>query len=99
MSINRKNMVDKSTIIYNSHITIKNKPIKAYEYMVNSRSAIERVMESYQVKVEKASGIKDDPNDYSVDEKYIFNLLLSIINVSIQTLEIIESRPNMEIVE
>jgi predicted helicase len=84
--------VCKDTIIFNNHITISNIPEKAYEYVVNGRSAIEWIMESYRVKTDKDSGITDDPNTYG-DEKYIFNLLISIINLSLKTLELIDSMP------
>lgn len=83
---------DKGTIIFNDYITISNIPERAYEYVVNGRSAIEWIMESYRVKTDKDSGITDDPNTYG-DEKYIFNLLISIISVSLKTLDLIESMP------
>ena len=83
---------DKGTIIFNDYITISNIPERAYEYVVNGRSAIEWIMESYRVKTDKNSGITDDPNTYS-DEKYIFNLLISIISVSLKTLDLIDSMP------
>ena len=47
----------------------------------------------------KKSGITDDPNDYSDDAKYIFNLLLRIINVSVQTVDLINQLPKLEIEE
>ena len=94
-----KSVNDLSTIIYNSDITISNIPEKAYEYVVNGRSAIEWIMDQYQVKTDNKSGITDDPNDYSEDEKYIFNLLLRIINVSIQTVDLINSLPKFEVEE
>lgn len=50
-------------------------------------------MDQYQVKTDKKSGITDDPNDYSNDPKYIFNLLLRIINVSVQTVDLINELP------
>lgn len=90
---------DKSTIIFNDTITIENIPEKAYEYIVNGRSAIEWIMDQYQVKTDKKSGITDDPNDFSDDPKYIFNLLLSIINVSVQTVDLINQLPKLEIEE
>ena len=90
---------DRSTIIYNNDITIRNIPEKAYQYMVNGRSAIEWIMDQYQVKTDRKSGITDDPNDYSNDEKYIFNLLLRIINVSMQTVDLINSLPKFEVEE
>ena len=94
-----KSVNDLSTIIFNSDITISNIPEKAYEYVVNGRSAIEWIIDQYQVKTDKKSGITDDPNDYSEDEKYIFNLLLRIINVSVQTIDLINSLPKFEVEE
>ncbi|WP_144463727.1 DEAD/DEAH box helicase [Siminovitchia fortis] len=91
----KKNKRD--TIIYNSDITISNIPEEAYEYIVNGRSAIDWIMEQYQVKTDKNSGIVDDPNLYSNDEKYIFNLLLRVINVSIQTIDLVNSLPPLEL--
>ena len=90
---------DKSTIVFNSDITIKDISEKAYEYVVNGRSAIEWIMDQYQVKTDKKSGITDDPNDFSSDPKYIFNLLLRIINVSVQTVDLVNSLPKLEIIE
>lgn len=96
---NGKSVNDLSTIIYNQDITITNIPAKAYEYMVNGRSAIEWIIDQYQIKTDKKSGITDDPNDYSTDEKYIFNLLLRIINVSVQTVDLVNSLPKFEVEE
>ena len=96
---NGKLVNDLSTIIFNSDLTISNIPEKAYEYVVNGRSAIEWIIDQYQVKTDKKSGITDDPNDYSDDEKYIFNLLLRIINVSVQTVDLINSLPKFEVEE
>jgi predicted helicase len=88
----------KDTIIYNSKITISNIPAKAYEYVVNGKSAIEWIIERYQVTVHKESQIKNDPNDWA-DEvgnpRYILDLLLSIINVSVQTVDIVNELPNI----
>ncbi|WP_430967361.1 DEAD/DEAH box helicase [Spongiimicrobium sp. 2-473A-2-J] len=87
------------TIIYNGCITIKNIPEKAYEYVVNGKSAIEWIMERYQVKTDKKSGITNDPNDWSKEHEnpsYIFDLLLSIINVSMQTVDIVEGLPKLK---
>ena len=88
---------DHSVIVFNDNITIKNIPEKAYQYIVNGKSAIEWIMDQYQVKTDKKSGITDDPNDYSDDPKYIFNLLLRIINVSVQTVDLINQLPPLTI--
>lgn len=87
---------DKSRILYNSQIMVDNIPARAYEYVVNGKSAIEWIMERYQITVHKDSGIKNDPNDWAKEvgkPRYILDLLLSIINVSIQTVEIVEGLP------
>lgn len=91
--------VDKSIIHYNSGISISNIPAEAYEYIVNGKSAIEWIMERYAVTIDKNSGITNDPNDWTKehnDEKYIFNLLLRVINVSVQTVEIVKGLPKLK---
>ena len=90
---------DRSTIIFNDSITISNIPERAYEYIINGKSAIEWIMEQYQIKTDKKTNITDDPNDYSKDPKYIFNLLLRVINMSIQTVALINQLPSLEIGE
>lgn len=94
----KNNNKDKTIIEYNEKITISNIPEKAYEYIVNGKSAIEWIMERYAISTDKKSGIVNDPNDWCKevnDEKYIFNLLLRIINVSIQTVDIVNSLPKL----
>lgn len=93
---------DKSIIHYNNAITIENIPAEAYEYIVNGKSAIEWIMERYAITTDKKSGITNDPNDWARehnDEKYIFNLLLRIINVSMQTVEIVKGLPKLKFEE
>ena len=92
-----KKYKDKSVIIFNDDITISNIPEKAYQYIVNGKSAIEWIMDQYRIKTDKKSGIIDNPNDYSNDPKYIFNLLLKIINVSVQTVDLINQIPPLAI--
>ena len=90
---------DKSTIIYNPFITITGIPVEAYEYVVNGRSAIEWIMESYQIKTHKQSGIVNDPNDWAREHnkpRYILDLLLSIITISVKTVEIVKGLPKVE---
>ena len=90
---------EKSTILYNHWHTIKNIPEKAYEYVVNGKSAIEWIMERYAVTTDKKSGIKNDPNDWSREHqkpRYILDLLLSVINVSVQTVDIVNGLPEVD---
>jgi predicted helicase len=95
----KKTVKDKSTIIFNSAITISNIPEKAYEYVVNGRSAIEWILDRYRVKTDKKSVITNDANDWAKEvghSRYILDLLLSIINVSVQTVDIVEGLPTLE---
>lgn len=92
----------KNTILYNSKITLENIPDKAYEYVVNGKSALEWVMERYAITTHKESGITNDPNDWA-DEvgnpRYILDLLLSIVNVSVQTVDIVAVLPKLTFTE
>ncbi|MEC0581814.1 DEAD/DEAH box helicase family protein [Bacillus spizizenii] len=87
------------TIVFNSDIKISEIPDKAYRYIISGRSAIQWIIDQYQIKEDKKSGIIDDPNKYSTDEKYVLNLLISIINVSLKTVELIEQMPPLEILD
>lgn len=89
---------ERGTIIYNGHITIENIPDEAYLYVVNGKSAIEWIMERYAVKTDKKSGIKNDPNLWSREHqqpRYILDLLLSVIHVSLATQKIISNLPKL----
>jgi predicted helicase len=84
---------DKSVIVYNENLALRGIPAKAYEYQVNGKSAIEWVMERYQVTVDKDSQIRNDPNDWSDDPRYIVDLLKRIVRVSLESVKIIEALP------
>ena len=94
-----KSKDDKSTIIYNGNITIENIPEKAYEYIVNGKSAIEWIVERYCVSRDKKSLIMNDANDWGKEHhkpRYILDLLLSVINVSVQTVDIVKALPKLK---
>lgn len=85
------------TVIFNKDITISNIPEKAYRFIINGKSAIAWIADQYGIKTDKHSGIVLDPNSYSNDPKYIFNLLLRIINLSVQTVDLINQLPPLKI--
>ena len=92
--------VDKSVIVYNSYIRIENIPLEAYDYVVNGKSAIEWIMDRYQVKTDKDSSITNDPNDWGLEHnnpRYILDLILSIITVSMATNEIVKRLPKLDL--
>jgi predicted helicase len=100
MSFNRINgKTDKTTILFNTQTTIQNIPLEAYEYVVNGKSAIEGIMDQYQIYVDKESKIKNDPNDWGKEnnqEDYILNLIKRIITVSVESVKIINSLPPLD---
>jgi len=84
---------DKSVIVYNPHLILRDIPLEAYEYVVNGKPAIEWIMERYQVKIDKNSQIKNDPNDWSDDPRYIVDLIKHIVRVSVESSRIIKALP------
>ncbi|MCM1139828.1 MAG: DEAD/DEAH box helicase family protein [Muribaculum sp.] len=95
-----KLVADKSRIIYNGNITIENIPAKAYEYIVNGKSAIEWIIERYAISQDSKSLIINDPNAWSREHNnpsYIYDLLLSVINLSVQTVDIVSNLPKLSL--
>uniref|UniRef100_UPI002360B2E3 type ISP restriction/modification enzyme n=1 Tax=Bartonella sp. ML70XJBT TaxID=3019096 RepID=UPI002360B2E3 len=94
---------DKSTVIYNSNITITDIPLEAYEYIVNGKPALEWVMERQCVKINKKSGIVNDANRYAVETMgnpaYPLELFQRVITVSLETMKIVKNLPKLEIRE
>ena len=89
----------KDVIIFNSDIKIKNIPLEAYDYQVNGKSAIEWIMERYAVTINKDSQIENNPNSWCEENKnprYILDLLLSIITLSVRTIELVKKLPEIE---
>ena len=92
---------DKSTVIYNSKITMQDIPLEAYDYVINSKPALEWVMDRQCVKTDKASGIVNDANDYAIetvgDPSYPLKLFQRVITVSLETMKIVNSLPALDI--
>lgn len=77
------------SIIYNHHITITKIPKKAFDYVINGKSAIDWVIERYQKTTDKDSLIENNPNDYA-GGKYVFELLCRVIKLSEKSVDLIE---------
>lgn len=93
--------LDKSTVIYNNHITMTGIPLEAYDYVVNGKPALEWVMERQCVKTDKASGIVNDANRYANetvgDPAYPLLLFQRVITVSLETMKIVRALPRLDI--
>ena len=89
---------NKTTIIYNPSITIAGIPKRAHDYQLGSRSAIDWIVYSYQIKTNTASGIVNDPNDWATehdDPSYILDLIGRVVTVSMRTIGIIDGLPKL----
>ncbi|GAA9997877.1 hypothetical protein VN1064_12200 [Helicobacter pylori] len=86
--------VDKMTkkgdrIHYNNNIAITKIPQKAFDYVVNGKSAIDWVIERYQKTMNEESLIENNPNHYA-GGKYVFELLCRVIKLSEKSVDLIE---------
>jgi len=79
---------DKTQLVYNEAITFTGIPKEVYEYKLGNRSALEWIVDQYQVTTDPRSGITQDPNDFDGDERYIFNLIGMIVAVSLETVKL-----------
>ncbi|RVY66014.1 restriction endonuclease [Helicobacter pylori] len=77
------------SILYNHHITITKIPKKAFDYVINGKSAIDWVIERYQKTTDKDSLIENNPNHYA-GGKYVFELLCRVIKLSEKSVDLIE---------
>lgn len=87
---------DLSTLQVSENIQLQNIPTRAYDYMVNGKSAIAWLIDRYRVTTDSKSGIVNDPNDYSPDPRYIVDLVERVITVSMRTLDIMDALPPIE---
>ncbi len=77
------------SIIYNQNITITQIPKKAFDYVVNGKSAIDWVIERYQKTMDEDSLIENNPNHYAGGQ-YVFELLCRVITLSVKSVDLIE---------
>lgn len=85
---------DRTAIVYNPKVTIAGIPIDAQRYMLGSRSALDWIIERYQVHVDKKSGIVNDPNDWCDEHNspmWIVSLIKRVTTVSLETMRIVDS--------
>jgi predicted helicase len=89
---------DKTTLVYNDFLTLSDIPKETYDYRLGNRSALEWVIDQYQVSTDKRSGITNDPNRED-DPQYILRLIGQVITVSLETVKIVQSLPQLRLGE
>jgi predicted helicase len=88
-----RSKTDRDAIVYNGKLTITGIPSKAHDYMLGARSALDWIIDRYQVKTDPASGIVNDPNDWCDghdDPTYIVDLIKKITTVSVETMKLVD---------
>ncbi|WP_417564626.1 type ISP restriction/modification enzyme [Microbacterium sp.] len=93
---------DHTGIRYNSHLTIRGIPESENCYKVGGRSPLEWVIDRYQIKVDKASGIVNDPNAWLREHdnpRYVVDLIRSLVTVSLKTQRLIAELPAFEVID
>ena len=83
---------DKTQLIYNDFLTLDGIPVEAFDYRLGNRSALEWVVDQYRVKVDRRSGIENNPN-CETEPRYIVDLIGQVITVSLRTVEIVKNLP------
>ena len=87
---------DKSSLFYNEFLTLAGIPPETYNYRLGNRSALEWVIDQYQVSTDKRSNITNDPNRED-DEQYILRLIGQVVYVSLETVKIVKALPALNI--
>lgn len=85
---------DKQTLVYNDFLALSGIPKDTYDYRLGNRSALEWVIDQYQVSTDKRSGITNDPNRDD-DKEYILRLIGQVITVSLETVRIVNTLPDL----
>ena len=83
---------DRRSLKVNDSLTLAGIPPEVFEYRLGNRSALEWVIDQYQVTEDKHSGIRSDPNRAD-DPEYIVRLVGQVIYVSLETVRIVKSLP------
>ena len=83
---------DKLRLTINPSLTLSGIPPAVFEYRLGNRSALEWVIDQYQVSTDKRSGITSDPNRED-DPEYIVRLVGQVVRVSLETVKIVGGLP------
>jgi predicted helicase len=76
------------SLIYNDFLTLSGIPPEVFEYRLGNRSALEWIIDQYQVSTDKRSGITNDPNRAD-DPQYIVRLIGQVTTVSLETAKLL----------
>jgi predicted helicase len=79
---------DRSTLVVNDTLALAEIPPEVFAYRLGNRSALEWVIDQYQVSTDKRSGITTDPNRDD-DPEHIVRLVERVVRVSVETVQVV----------
>jgi predicted helicase len=82
----KRDKKDPTRLIVNDFLTLTGIPANVDEYKLGNRSALDWIIDQYQVSTDKRSGITNDPNRND-DPTYIIRLIKKVVTVSVETVE------------
>src|SRR5699024_12218866 len=92
---------DRNAIVYSPSITVSGIPDEAQRYLLGPRTALDWIVDRYQIRTDKASGIVNDPDDWAREvgnPRYILDLIQRVTTVSVETTRIVAALPDLRIV-
>lgn len=87
---------------YNPHLTLSGIPALVQDYQVGGRSPLEWVIDRYKAVMDKNSRIVNDPNEYCREignPSYIVDLIKRLVNLAIQTQNLVSQLPEFQITD
>jgi predicted helicase len=84
---------DRTALMVNDTLILRGIPPEAFEHRLGNRSALDWIIDQYQVSTDKRSGITSDPNTYSDNPRYIVELVQRVVQVSVETVKIVAGLP------
>src|SRR5437588_5607646 len=79
---------DRTAVVVNESLTLSGIPQECFQYRLGNRSALDWIIDQYQVSKDKRSGIVSDPNNLD-DKEYIVRLVGKVITVSVETVRLV----------
>lgn len=87
---------DKDSLRVNDSLTLVGIPPEVFRYRLGNRSALEWVIDQYQVTTDKKTGQVSDCNAWGEerdDPEYIVRLVKQVVTVSVETMKIVDGLP------
>jgi predicted helicase len=86
----KRDKKDPTRLIVNDFLTLTGIPANVDDYKLGNRSALDWIIDQYQVSTDKRSGITNDPNRDD-DPTYIIRLIKKVVTVSVETIYLVDT--------